>query len=147
MEGQDLRIEARSANGQSDQLAAAAAELVRLNVDVIVTITTPAAQAAKAATTTIPIVTAGSADPVELGLVANLARPGGNVTGVTNSPGSGFPAKQLQLLEEAAPKISWVAILMTNFTVSVAYLMVLASTCCDASVGPCPQPTASGWRL
>ena len=117
VEGQNLRIEARSANRQSDRLPALAAELARLNMDVIVTITTPAALAAKAATTTIPIVMAGSAAPVALGLVASLARPGGNVTGVTNSPGRGFVAKQLQLLKEAAPKVSRVAIVMTSFVV------------------------------
>jgi putative ABC transport system substrate-binding protein len=117
VEGQNLRIEARSANRQSDRLPALAAELARLNMDVIVTITTPAALAAKAATTTIPIVMSGSAAPVALGLVASLARPGGNVTGVTNSPGRGFVAKQLQLLKEAAPKVSRVAIVMTSFVV------------------------------
>ena len=117
VEGQNLRIEARSANRQSDRLPALAAELARLNMDVIVTITTPAALAAKAATTAIPIVMAGSAAPVALGLVASLARPGGNVTGVTNSPGRGFVAKQLQLLKEAAPKVSRVAIVMTSFVV------------------------------
>jgi len=116
VEGQNLRIEARSANRQSDRLPALAAELVRLNMDVIVTITTPAALAAKAATTTIPIVMSGSAAPVALGLVASLARPGGNVTGVTNSP-AGFAVKQLQLLKEAAPRISRVAIVMTTFPV------------------------------
>ena len=116
VEGQNLRIEARSANRQSDRLPALAAELARLNMDVIVTITTPAALAAKAATTTIPIVMSGSAAPVALGLVASLARPGGNVTGVTNSP-TGFAVKQLQLLKEAAPRISRVAIVMTTFPV------------------------------
>ena len=115
VEGQNLRIDIRAAKRESARLPALAAELVRLDVDVIVTITTPAAQAAKAATTTIPIVMAGSASPVELGLVASLARPGGNVTGVTNSTGEGFVPKQLQLLKEAAPKISRVAILMTSF--------------------------------
>ena len=113
VDGQNLRIEIRSANRQVDRLPALAAELVRLDVNVIVTITTPAAQAAKAATTTIPIVMAGSAAPVKLGLVASLARPGGNVTGVTNSS-EGIGAKQLELLKEAAPGISRVAILMTT---------------------------------
>ena len=117
VDGQNLRIEVRAANRQADRLPALAAELVRLDVNVIVTISTPAAQAAKAATTTIPIVMAGSAAPVELGLVASLAHPGGNVTGVTNSPGKGFGAKQLQLLKEAAPRISRVAILMTTHPV------------------------------
>jgi putative ABC transport system substrate-binding protein len=120
VEGQNLRIDIRAAKRQSDRLPALAAELVRLDVDVIVTISTPAARAAKAATTTIPIVMAGSAAPVEGGLVASLARPGGNVTGVTNSPGQGFAAKQLQLLKEAAPRISRVAILMTNDPVEKA---------------------------
>jgi putative ABC transport system substrate-binding protein len=120
VDGRNLSIETRSANGQPNQLPALAAELVGLNVDVIVTITTPAAQAAKAATTTISIVMAGSAAPVALGLVASLARPGGNVTGVTNSPGPGFPAKQLQLLKEAAPKISRVAIVMSSHPVETA---------------------------
>ena len=115
-EGRNLVIERRSADRQAERLPALAAELVRLNVDVIVTITTPAALAAKAATSTIPIVMAGSANPVELGLVASLARPGANVTGVTNSPGVTFTAKQLQLLKEAAPRISRVAVLMTSFS-------------------------------
>jgi putative ABC transport system substrate-binding protein len=111
VEDRNLRVDIRSAKRQVDRLAALAAELVGLEVDVIVTITTPAALAAKATTATIPIVMAGSASPVELGLVASLGRPGGNVTGVTNSPGPGFVAKQLQLLKEAAPKIARVAIL------------------------------------
>ncbi len=109
VEGQNFVIEGRFAERKLERLPDLAAELVRLKVDVIVTITTPAAQAAKTATTTIPIVMAGSADPVELGLVASLARPGGNVTGVTNNPGSGFAGKQLQLLKEAAPTIRRVA--------------------------------------
>lgn len=112
VEGRNLVLQMRFGNAEA--LPALASDLVRLGVDVIVTITTPAAQAAKAATTTIPIVMAGSARPVELGLVASLAHPGGNVTGVTNNPGPGFVAKQLQLLKEAAPKISRVAALMTS---------------------------------
>jgi len=122
VEGRNLRLEIRSASRQVDRLPALAAELVQLNMGVIVTFTTPAAQAAKAATATIPIVMAGSAAPVELGLVASLARPGGNVTGVTNSGGSGFISKQLQLLKEAAPRISRIAIVMANFKVeSIAF--------------------------
>jgi len=113
-EGRNLVIEWRSADRKAERLPNLAAELVRLNVDVIVTITTPAALAAKAATSTIPIVMAGSADPVGLGLVASLARPGGNVTGVTNSPSGVFSVKQLQLLKETAPRISRVATLMTS---------------------------------
>ena len=117
-EGRNLVIERRSAEGQFERLPALAAELVRLNVDVIVTITTPAAQAAKAATSTIPIVMAGSADPVGLGLVASLARPGANLTGVTNSL-EGINVKQLQLLKEAAPRSARVAVIMTRSSVEV----------------------------
>ena len=109
LEGQNIVIEGRFAERKLERLPDLAAELVRLKVDVIVTITTPAAQAAKNATATIPVVMAGSSNPVELGLVASLARPGGNVTGVTNNPGSGFSGKWLQLLKEAAPTIRRVA--------------------------------------
>jgi putative ABC transport system substrate-binding protein len=119
VEGRNLVIESRNAGGQSERLPALAAELVELRPDVIMTITTPAAIAAKKATDSIPIVMAGSASPVELGLVTSLARPGGNVTGVTNSPGAGFILKQLQLLKEAAPTVARIAVLMTNFAVEL----------------------------
>ena len=132
-EGRNLVIERRFAERQAERLPALAAELVQLNVDVIVTITTPAALAAKAATSTIPIVMSGSANPVELGLVASLARPGGNVTGVTNSPGGVFTVKQLQLLKEAAPRISRVAVLMTSF--SVEALALSAMQAASAALG------------
>jgi putative ABC transport system substrate-binding protein len=112
VEGRNLVLESRYGRGEA--LPALAADLVRLQVDVIVTITTPAAQAAKAATASIPIVMAGSANPVGLGLVASLSHPGANVTGVTNNPGQGFVLKQLQLLKEAAPKISRVAVIKTD---------------------------------
>jgi putative tryptophan/tyrosine transport system substrate-binding protein len=114
VEGRNLVVEARYADGNVQQLDALASELARLDVDVIVTITTPAAQAAKKATDRIPIVMAGSAAPVELGLINSLAHPGGNVTGLTNNPGPGFEVKQLQLLKEAAPKSSRVAVLMSS---------------------------------
>src|SRR6266487_153921 len=93
VEGQNLVLEGRFAQGQYERLPALAAELVRLGVDVTVTISTPAALAAKHATTTIPIVMAGVSDPVERGLIASLARPCGNLTGITNNPGPGFTAK------------------------------------------------------
>ena len=111
IEGQNAVIETRYANDDSARLAAGAAELVASRVDVIVTITTPAALAAKKATASIPIVMAGSSSPVELGLVKSLGHPGQNVTGVTNNPGAGVTQKLLQLLKEAAPKISRVALL------------------------------------
>jgi putative tryptophan/tyrosine transport system substrate-binding protein len=87
VEGQHFTVETRFADAKLDRLPGLARELLGLNVDVIVTIGTPTVKAAKEATPTIPIVMAGSADPVEHGLVASLARPGGNVTGVTHSPG------------------------------------------------------------
>ncbi len=110
VEGRNITIEFRSSDGKYERLPELAAELVRLKVDVIVA---PAGQnvvAAQRATRTIPIVMSGLTDPVESGLVASLARPGGNVTGL-----SGFSTeivgKQLELLKEMAPKVSRVAIL------------------------------------
>jgi len=111
IEGRNLIIDTRFADNEIDRLPALAAELVALKVDVIVTQSTPAAIAAKNATTVIPIVMAGSSNPEWLGLVASLAHPGGNVTGVTNSPGGGFGPKVIQLLKEAAPRVSRLAVL------------------------------------
>ncbi len=112
--GRDVLIEFRTALGKPDRLPALAAELVRLPVDMLVTASTPAARAAKHATDTIPIVMMAVSDPVQYGLVASLARPGGNVTGVTSNPGPGFDAKRLQLLKEAAPRISRVAVIWSS---------------------------------
>src|SRR6202163_1893637 len=110
VEGQNIAIEARWAEGNHDRLPALAAELVGLKVDVIVTYGTPASQAAKRATGTIPIVMAGIIDPVASGLVTNLARPGGNVTGQSMmSPD--LVDKQLEILREVLPKVSRVALL------------------------------------
>jgi len=111
VEGQHLIMVRRDAEGQLDRLPALAAELVRLPVDVIVTIGgVPATRAAMQATTTIPIVMAGAGDPVGTGLVASLARPGGNVTGPSLiSPD--LVGKRLQFLKEAAPKVVRVAVL------------------------------------
>ena len=108
-EGRNVSINSRWADGNRDRLTSLAAELVELKVDAIVTITTPAAQAAKAATATIPIVMAGAFEPVKLGLVTSLARPGGNVTGMTNSTGPEHAGKNLQLITEASPRVSRVA--------------------------------------
>ncbi len=109
-EGQNIAIESRFAEGKWDQLPGLAAELVRLKVDVIVTFTTPATQAAKQATGTIPIVVAAVIDPVAAGLVASLAHPGGNITGLSQMVPE-LVGKQLELLKEVAPKISRVALL------------------------------------
>jgi putative ABC transport system substrate-binding protein len=113
-EGHNVAIETRYADDDGARLATVTGELVALRLDVIVTITTPAAIAAKKATQSIPIVMAGSSQPVELGLVESLAKPGNNVTGVTNNPGAGFNPKVVQLLKEAAPKISRVALLWSG---------------------------------
>ena len=109
-EGRHYVIEARFADTDRSRLPALAKELVELSVDIIVTIGTPPVRPARNATATIPIVMAGSTNPVELGLIASLARPGGNVTGTTRTPGNLF-GKGLQLLKTAAPNISRVAIL------------------------------------
>jgi putative ABC transport system substrate-binding protein len=109
-EGQNIAIESRFAEGKWNQLPGLAAELVRVKVDVIVTYTTPATQAAKQATGTIPIVVATVIDPVAAGLVASLAHPGGNVTGLSQMVPE-LVGKQLEVLKEVAPKISRVALL------------------------------------
>jgi putative ABC transport system substrate-binding protein len=112
VEGQHLVIVRRDVEGQLDRLPALAAELVRLQVDVIVTAggSVPATRAAMQATTTIPIVMAEAGDPVGTGLVASLAQPGGNVTGLS-AMGSNIVGKRLQLLKEAAPRVTRVAVL------------------------------------
>ncbi len=114
IEGRNIVIESRFADNHPDRLAALAAELVKLNVAIIVTNTTPAALAAKKATSLIPIVMSGSDNPVERGLVSNLSRPGENITGLTHNPGVGFHQKLVQLLKEAAPRISRVAVLWSH---------------------------------
>jgi putative ABC transport system substrate-binding protein len=108
VEGKNIAIESRHAGGQNERLAALAGELTALMVDVIVAVNTSAAQAAKKATATIPIVITRVADPVRSGLVASMSRPGGNLTGLSFLP-EALSAKQLQLLKEALPRISRVA--------------------------------------
>ena len=118
VEGQNIGIEVRSAEGKRDRLPTVASELVRLKVDVILTSTTPAIQAAKQATTTIPIV-AISTDPVGTGLVASLARPGGNITGLSLL-GPEINGKQLELLKETLPKVKRVAFVGNPASVAFA---------------------------
>lgn len=110
VEGQTFTIEYRAAEGKPERLADLAAELVRLKVDVIFAVSPPATRAAKNATRTIPIVFAGAADPVASGFVDSLARPGGNVTGLTLL-GLELSGKRLELLKETVPGISRVAVL------------------------------------
>jgi putative ABC transport system substrate-binding protein len=112
VEGQNLVIEYRYAHGQDARLPALAAELVHLQVDVLVARIAPAVRAVMQATSTIPIVMAhGGHDPVEAGFVASLAHPGGNVTGVSMGIGVQFAEKWVELLKEAAPQVSRVAVL------------------------------------
>ena len=111
VEGQNLVFERRSAEGKFERFAEIVAELVRLKTDVIVTVSTPMAQAAKQVTTTVPIVMAVSVSPVEAGLVASLARPGGNITGLTTNTGPEIEGKRLELLRDALPRISRLAYL------------------------------------
>jgi putative tryptophan/tyrosine transport system substrate-binding protein len=111
IEGQNVAIEFRWAEDQFDRLPALAADLVRRQVNVIVTGGVPASLAAKAATTTIPIVFSTAADPVEIGLVASLSHPGANLTGATNLNVELGP-KQLEVLHELVPAASVVALLV-----------------------------------
>ena len=110
VEGQNIAFDYRYANGVPERLAQAAAELVRLPVDVIATFGTPPTVAAMRSTTTIPIVMIGIGDPVRAGLAQSLAHPGGNVTGNTIL-GAAVVAKRLQLFKEAVPTVSRVALL------------------------------------
>jgi len=126
VEGQNIVIEYRYAEGRVDQLPGLAEELVRLRVDVIVASPTPSALAARNATRTIPIVGMSLTEPVELGLVVSLARPGGNVTGSTYSTGTDIFGKQLELLKEVVPKIRRVAAL-TNPIGTPAYPLTLST--------------------
>jgi len=111
VEGQNIVIEYRYAEGRFDRLPDLAAELVRLKVDIIVALATPASAAAKNATGTIPIVGISLGDPVGTGLIASLARPGGNVTGVSYSVGVETIGKGLELFKEIVPNVRRVAIL------------------------------------
>jgi len=110
VDGQNLALEVRAAEGQFERLPGLAAELVRLNVDVIVTLggTTRIAQSA---TRTIPIVMVEARDPVEAGFVTSLAQPGGNITGLAGL-GAELSGKRLELLKEAVPQASRIAVLM-----------------------------------
>src|SRR5439155_19320773 len=110
VEGKNIIIEWRATDGKRDRYPALLAELLRLKVDVIVCDSAGSTRHAKEATSTIPIVMTNDGDPVGQGFVASLARPGGNVTGLTNITPD-LAGKQLELLKEAFPRISRVAVL------------------------------------
>jgi putative ABC transport system substrate-binding protein len=111
VEGKDLILERRSAEGRFERFPEIVTELVRLKADVIVTVGTPMTQRAKEVTTAVPIVMGAALDPVGAGLVQSLARPGGNITGVTYAVGPEIEAKRLALLKECVPRVAKVAFL------------------------------------
>ena len=116
VEGRNLVLELRFSEGRDERFADFAAEFVRLKVDLIVSVNNGGAQAAKKATNTIPIVMGSSLSPERIGLVASLARPAGNVTGLSLDTGPEIVGKMLQLLKETVPKVSRVATLATPAT-------------------------------
>jgi len=125
VEGRTILLEERWAEGKFDHLPSLAGELVRLNVDVIVTASTPAVQAAQQATRTIPIVMTLVTDPVESGIVASLARPGGNITGLSLMHPE-LTGKRLALLKEVVPKVRRVGVFWSAATPS--YRLLLSET-------------------
>ena len=124
VEGKNLVVEWRFGDGKFERLPGLAAELVQLKVDVIVAVASPAIGAAQKATTTIPIVMATTGDPVGSGFVKSLARPGGNITGLSNMGGDIGP-KLFDLLHSVVPKLSRVAVLVTP--TSTTYCAILES--------------------
>jgi putative ABC transport system substrate-binding protein len=118
-QGRNLVVEARYSEGHSERFAELAADLVRLEVDLIIVVTTPAALAVKKATTTIPVVFPNAINPVETGVVASLGHPGGNVTGGA-IPTAELSAKRLELFKEVMPGLLRVAVLWNSANPSVS---------------------------
>ena len=151
IEGQTIAFEYRYSEGKRERYSELAAELVRLKVDIIVaTGGDPVIRAAKNATKTIPIVmTGGGTDPVEAGLIESLARPGGNVTGITNLARE-LGGKRLELLKEAVPKLARVAVLYdpanTNSVREVKELLPVAARALRLTVQPWEVRDATGFE-
>jgi putative tryptophan/tyrosine transport system substrate-binding protein len=146
VEGKTIAIAYRSAEGKPERLPALAAELVQLPVDVIVAQSGQVALAAKDTTTTIPIVTVSGADPVAIGLVASLARPGGNITGLSLMSAE-LGGKRLQLLKEASGSLARVAVLwntrdavMTNIFSEIQTAATVLGVTGQPVVHPCNRP-------
>jgi putative ABC transport system substrate-binding protein len=134
IEGQTVIFEPRFARDDANKLPALAAELVRIPVDVLLTVATAATQAAKNATAAIPIVMCPVGDPVAAGFVASLARPGGNITGVALN-NVDVAAKRLQLLKEAVPKMKRVAMLVNEGNPDATKLQVTATSTAATQLG------------
>jgi len=120
VDGLNVTVEMRFAEGRPERLRGLVQELLGMKVDVLVVGATIGARAAKEATTTVPIVFAGSSDPVAGGIVASLARPGGNITGFSTAYGDHFAGKWLELLKEAMPDVSHAAVLWNSTNAAAA---------------------------
>lgn len=132
VDGQSIRVEWRSADGQAARAAQFATEFVALKVDVIVASLTPAVQAARKATRTIPIVMAPAGDPIQQGFAVSLARPGGNVTGLT---GVELSEKRVELLRELVPGLTSVALLLNRADPSFAGVMIRGTEAAAKQLG------------
>src|SRR5262249_14623125 len=148
IDGRNVVIEYRSTDGSFDELSRLAAELVRFNVDVILASGAPAAFAARSATTKGPIVFVSVYDPVEIGLVASLARPGGNVTGLSQASAD-VGGKRLELLKELVPKLKRIAILwhpanLTNLVQKKSVEVAARTTGVEIKSVPVQDPSQFG---
>jgi ABC-type uncharacterized transport system substrate-binding protein len=145
VEDQNIALELRWAEGQYDRLPGLAAELVRLKVNIIVAAGPSAVQAAKQVTDAIPMVMPAVADPVAMGFVASLARPGGNITGISNMQPE-LVGKQIELLKEVLPKVSRVALLGNPANPGNVPLVRYAQGAARTSRGPSRPTSRSGSR-